>query len=155
MQRPKEVIEMRVTMLLADYAAVYGGKLVIAGGGWSITGPMPTPFAIALKIEVPWDQANAKHKMRLELVDADSEPVLVPTDGGVEQQLAIDGEFEAGRPPGLKPGTPLDVTLALNLPPQPIPAGGRYEWRLSIDGHTDEDWRLVFTTRPDAAVATS
>jgi hypothetical protein len=141
-------------MLLADFAAAYDGKLVIAGGGWSIAGPMPTPFAIALKIEVPWDQANTKHKMRLELVDADGEPVLVPTEGGIEQQLSIDGEFETGRPPGLKPGTPLDVVLALNLPPQPIPPGGRYEWRLSIDGHTDEDWRLVFTTRPEAIAET-
>jgi hypothetical protein len=145
---------MKVTMLLADYAIVADGKLVIVGGGWSVIGPQPVPFAIALKIEVPWDQANTKHKMRLELVDADGDPVLVPTDGGIEQQLAIEGEFETGRPPGLKPGTPLDVMLAVNVPPQPIAAGSRYEWRLSLDGHTDEDWHLGFTTRPDAAALT-
>jgi hypothetical protein len=141
-------------MMLADYAVVAGGKLVIVGGGWSITGPAPTPFAIALKVEVPWDQGNAKHKMRVELVDADGEPVLVPTEGGIEQQLAMEGEFEVGRPAGLKPGTPLDVMLAVNFPPQPIPPGGRYVWRLSIDGHTDEDWRLGFTVRPDVMAAT-
>jgi hypothetical protein len=140
---------MKVTMLLADYAAAYDGKLVVVGGGWSVTGPMPAPFGIALKIEVPWDQANAKHHMRLELVDADGNPVLVPTEGGAEQPLALDGEFETGRPAGLKPGTPLDVVLALNLPPQPIPPGGRYEWRLTIDGESEEDWRLAFTTRPE------
>ncbi len=135
-------------MLLADYAVVADGKLVVVGGGWSVAGPTPGPFAIALKIEVPWDQGNSKHKMRLELVDADGHPVLVPGEGDLEQQLAIEGEFEAGRPAGLKAGTPLDVMLAVNLPPQPIPAGGRYEWRLSIDGATNEDWRLAFTMRP-------
>jgi hypothetical protein len=147
-------MKLKVTMMLADYAIVSEGKLVIVGGGWSITGPVPSPFGIALKIEVPWDQANTKHKLRLELIDADGEPVLIPQEGGLEQQLSIDGEFETGRPPGLKPGTPLDFMLGVNLPPQPIPAGGRYEWRLSIDGHTEEEWRLVFTTRPDAAVET-
>jgi hypothetical protein len=142
-------------MLLADYAIVAEGKLVIVGGGWSITGPNPTPFAIALKIEVPWDQANMKHRLRLELVDADGEPVLIPQEGGLEQQLAIEGEFETGRPPGLKPGTSLDFPFAINIPPQPIPAGRRYEWRLSIDGETDENWRLAFTTRPETTAPPS
>jgi hypothetical protein len=140
---------LKVAMMLADYAAVADGKLVIVGGGWSITGPTPAPFGIALKIEVPWDQANAKHKLRLELVDADGQPVLVPKDEGIDQ-LAMEGEFEAGRPPGLKPGTSLDVMLAVIFPPQGIPAGGQYVWQLTIDGQTDQDWRLGFTTRPEA-----
>jgi hypothetical protein len=143
-------LALKVAMMLADYAAVADGKLVIVGGGWSITGPAPAPFGIALKIAVPWDQANTKHKLRLELVDADGQPVLVPKDGGIEQQLAMEGEFEAGRPPGLKPGTSLDVMLAVNFSPQAIPAGGQYVWQLTIDGQTDEDWRLGFTTRPEA-----
>jgi hypothetical protein len=145
---------VKVTMMLADYAAVADGKLVIVGGGWSFTGPAPVPFGIALKIEVPWDQANTKHKLRLELVDADGQPVLVPTEGGIEQQLAMEGEFEIGRPAGLKPGTPLDAMLAVNFPPQPIPPEGQYVWQLAIDGHSDENWRLGFTTRPDAIAET-
>lgn len=146
---------MKATMMLADYATVADGKLVIVGGGWSITGPNPVPFAIAIKIEVPWDQANTKHQLRLELVDADGDPVLVPNDVGGEQAVVIEGEFEAGRPAGLKPGTPLDVMLALFAsPPPPIPPGGRYQWRLSIDEHTQEDWCLGFTTRPAAAEQT-
>jgi hypothetical protein len=38
--------------------------------------------------------------------------------------------------------------MALNFAPLPIPPGGRFEWRLSINGETDEDWRLSFSTRP-------
>ena len=52
---------MKLTMLLADAAEAVGGKLYILGGGWSITGPQPTPSAIAIKIDVPWDQTNKVH----------------------------------------------------------------------------------------------
>ena len=43
---------MKVTMMLADSAQVAGGKLYILGGGWSITGPMPCPSAIAVIVVV-------------------------------------------------------------------------------------------------------
>jgi hypothetical protein len=42
------------------------------------------------------------------------------------------------------------VPLAINIGPLPLPPGGRYEWRLTIDGETSEDWRLPFSTRPPA-----
>ena len=45
-----------------------------------------------------------------------------------------DIEFEVGRPAGIKPGTPLELPLAVNSGPLPLEPGGRYEWRLSIDG---------------------
>src|SRR4029077_19300015 len=37
---------VKVTMLLADFAQVADGKLTVVGGGWSLTGPEPTPFGI-------------------------------------------------------------------------------------------------------------
>ncbi len=143
---------MKVTLLLADAAQAVNGKLYVLGGGWSLTGPDPAPMALAVKIEVPWDRANIKHRWRLELLDGDGAPVEVASGpDGPPQPLRIEGEFEAGRPAGLKPGTPLDVALALNLAPLPLPAGGRYVWRLAIEGW-DEDWRVAFSTR---AVATA
>lgn len=141
---------MRVTLLLADSAQAVNGKLYILGGGWSITGPDPTVSAIAMKIEVPWDQANRKHHFKLELVDSDDKPVMVPTLTG-DRPLVIEGDFETGRPAGLKPGTPLDVPLAINLGPLPLKPDTRFLWRLHIDGRTDEDWQLTFTTRPAQA----
>jgi hypothetical protein len=135
-------------MLLADYAQVADGKLTIVGGGWSVTGPMPVPFAIALLFEVPWDQANVKHRFRLDLVDADGHVVFAPTDEG-EEPVVIEGEFEAGRPPGMKPGTPLDVPIAINLPGPPVEPGGRFEWRLTVNGEAGGDWRLPFSTRAE------
>jgi len=132
-------------MLLADFVQAVQGKLYVLGGGWSVTGPGAVQMGIAVKIEVPWDQANLQHAFRLTLVDADEQPVLVP---GAEQPIQVEGQFEVGRPPGLKPGSPLDFALAVNVPPLQLPPDSRYVWRLAIDGESDEDWYVGFTTRP-------
>ena len=135
-------------MMLADAAQEVGGKLYILGGGWSITGPDPVPTAIALKLEVPWDRTNVQHSLVLELLDEDGNPVLVPGPDEDQVPLQVTGEFEAGRPPGVKPGTPIDSAVAVNFGPLPLASGRRYQWRLSINGESDEDWTLGFSTRP-------
>lgn len=138
---------MKVTMLLADSAQTAESKLYILGGGWSVTGPAPAPSAVALKIEVPWDQANKKHSFELSLVDADGNPVMAATAQG-EQPIQIGGEFEVGRPVGLAPGTPIDMPMALNFGPLPLTPGSRFTWRLTIDQGSEPDWHVSFSTRP-------
>jgi hypothetical protein len=138
---------MRVTLMLADAAQSVDNKLYILGGGWSVTGPDPLPFAIAIKLEVPWDQTNQRHAWVLRLVDEDGQAVTVPTDEG-PRDVEISGEFEVGRPPGIPPGTPIDLSLAINSGPIPIPPGGRYVWRLALDGEENDAWELRFATRP-------
>ncbi len=136
-------------MILADYAVVSDGKLTIVGGGWSQTGPEPSAFGIGLLIQVPWDQANTRHTFTVELLDADGAEVVLETEED-EQSVAFGGEFEVGRPPGLKPGTPLDFPVAVNSTPLPLEPG-RYEWRLTIDGKSQEFWTLAFTVRAEEA----
>jgi len=140
---------MKATLLLADYAVVSDGKLTVVGGGWSHTGRDPASFGIALLIQVPWDQANTVHVFSVELLDADGAAVLVDGEEG-EQAVAFGGEFEVGRPPGIKPGTPLDFPVAVNSTPLPLEQG-RYEWRLTIDGDTRADWTLPFSVRSEEA----
>jgi hypothetical protein len=140
---------MKVTMLLADAAQTAEGKLYILGGGWSLTGPTPAPSAVALKVEVPWDQANTKHTFDLSLLDADGKAVVATTPQG-EQAIQISGEFEVGRPPGLIPGTPIDVAMAFPIGPLPLPAGSRFTWHLTIDNTSEADWHVSFSTRPAA-----
>lgn len=89
-------------MLLADSAQAVSGKLYILGGGWSITGPQPSPSAIALKIDVPWHQANQRHDFELALFDSDGRSVNVSTPSG-EKPVQLKGQFEVGRPAGLVP----------------------------------------------------
>lgn len=120
----------KITMLLADGAQAVQGKLYILGGGWSMTGPAPTPSALAIKIEVPWEAANRKHHVRIELLDSDGKPVHIP--GPVNSQpLIVTAELEVGRPSGLPAGTPLDAILAINFGPIQLSAG-RYEWRCTV-----------------------
>jgi hypothetical protein len=85
--------------------------------------------------------------MRLELLDADGQPVEMETEEGQQQVVFFDDvPFEVGRPAGLKPGTPLDFPVAINSGPLPLEPG-RYEWRLTIDDEADDDWRLPFSVR--------
>ena len=137
---------MKVTMILADFAEAVRGKLYIMGGGWSVTGPAPTPTAIAVKIEVPWNQANQRHKLRLELFDGDRKPVLVPAPAG-NAPLQIGGDFEVGRPAGLIQGTPIDATFAFNILPIQLQSGSRFTWVLSINEKTNKNWEASFSTR--------
>jgi hypothetical protein len=137
---------MRVTMLLADAAQVSDGKLYILGGGWNMTGP-PAPSAIALHIEVPWDQANARHEWSLALVDSDGDAITAPDPYGNAQPIALSGEFRVGRPADLRPGAAIPIALALSLPPLPLAPDRRYEWRLTIGPESREEWRLAFGTR--------
>ena len=135
----------RATMLLADSAQAVENKLYILGGGWDVTGPAPVPCAIAMLIQVSWDLTNRRHHWRLELVDSDGQPVQVSPAGG--ETVAVEGEFEVGRPVGVAPGSWLAVPLAINFAPIPLTPGNRYEWRLTVADQSDEDWRLPFAVR--------
>lgn len=139
-------------MMLCDAAQVADGKLYILGGGWSMTGPDPVPSAVALKIEVDWGEADRTHHWELFLEDADGRPVLVQTPDG-SQPVEVRGEFTVSQPPTVPEGSPIDVALAVNMGPIPLPAGARYTWRLTIDGEALPGADLGFTTRPRPASA--
>ena len=137
----------RATLMLADSAQVADGKLYVLGGGWTVTGPQPA-FAIAGIIEVPWDLANKPHAMRLELIDLDGNAV-VPL--GADEPVVIEGQFEVGRPPGVRTGAAMPFPFAFTFGAGiPVPTGGHFEWRMTLDGEAHEDWRLAFATRADA-----
>lgn len=134
-------------MLLADAAQVSEGKLYILGGGWSITGPDAVPSAVALKIDVDWNEASVGHHWELFLEDADGQPVMVQTPEGT-QPVEVRGEFTVAQPAGVPEGSPIDVALAVNLGPIPLVPATRYLWRLTIDGHELAGAQLAFSTRP-------
>lgn len=135
---------MRATLMLCDSAQAVGGKLYILGGGWSITGPMPAPSAVALYLQIPWDAANDQHEFTLELLDSDGGPITDPEGNPVQ----VTGQVEVGRPPGLKRGTPIDFPMAINVPPLELEPNSRFEWKLKINGQQQEDWSVAFSTRP-------
>jgi hypothetical protein len=119
---------VKATMLLADAVQEAGGKLYVLGGGWSVRrGDGPFQMALAIKLEVPWTEANTPHAVVAELVTQDGPPALM--NG---QPVRIEGQIEVGRPPGIPAGTPLDAPMALNINGIQLESGG-YRWQLSVD----------------------
>ncbi len=129
------------TVLLSDFAQVAEGKLYVIGGGWTLCGPGPFQHALAIKVEVPWEEANRSHRLEGALFDEDMKPVRV----GDGTEARFEGTFEVGRPAGLPPGTALDFMLAVNFGPMELPPGRGYHWSISVDGK--EVQRARFRTR--------
>jgi len=84
-------------------------------------------MTLAVKLAVPWDQSNQPHTVRAALLTEDGEPV----DLGAGPVQA-SGNVEVGRPPGVKPGTPLDVPMVLPFGFLAFKPGG-YVWELEVD----------------------
>jgi hypothetical protein len=127
-------------MLLCDAAQAVAGKLYILGGGWThIIQGTPTPMGLAVRILVPWDQANQPFAVRIQLMTADGAPVDVGQ--GLVEAVA---RLEVGRPPGLRRGAPLVSVLALNIGAMELPVGG-YVWELKIDDveHAREPFEVL------------
>jgi hypothetical protein len=118
-----------------------GGKLYLLGGGWSVTTAPTRQSAIAIKIDVPWEEANRRHRLKCALYDEDARPVMVTTAAG-DKPLEISGDFEVGRPAGLRPGTAIDPALAFNIGSLPLQAGRVYVWHFFIDERTEDGWQL-------------
>lgn len=118
-------------MLLCDAAQSIGGKLYILGGGWSQVQTSPgvaMNMALAIKLAIPWDHTNRPIAIRTTLLNEDGQPVAFPTG-----QLGAEGEIEIGRPPGWKPGTPLDAPFVMDVGGVSLGPGG-YVWELEVDG---------------------
>jgi len=136
--------DFHVTMLLCDHVNVAEGKLYINGGGWTLTGPSPTPMGIALLIGVPWNSAGGEVHFRLRLVMTDGQPV---TASAGANPIEIEGNVHVASPEGMSLGAHLDVPLAINFPALDLPAGQRLIWELELNGSRHTDWRLPFHTR--------
>jgi hypothetical protein len=142
---------MNARMLLADFAQVAEGKLIIVGGGWTQRTTEPAPSAIAGVIEVDWSSHTREHHIIFELLDEDGFPVIAPdgTPLRIEVQLVVDSTDSE------VPGADTVIPLALNLSPLPLEAGHSYEWRLALDGQAVEGGRLPFrvVAAPDSESA--
>jgi hypothetical protein len=137
---------VRARVILCDFAQVADGKLSILGGGWTVKG-QNAPMGVGVIIEVPWNEANRPHNWQLRLEDGDGQPFLMTAPEG-PRPIEIAGPFEVGRPAGLIEGSGLNVCLAVNIAPLPLPPRQRFMWKLWIDGRPNEEWTAAFTTPP-------
>lgn len=134
--------------MLCDAAQAIGGKLYILGGGWSwiLVPDAPFNMALAIKLEVPWHEANDPHRVVARLITAEGEPVRVQPEGADEPiPLVNEVTIETGRPPGLAPGTSIDAPLVFGVNGLRLPADS-YVWELEVDGNPEA--RAAFRVGP-------
>ena len=120
---------MKATMLLCDHAQVANEKLYVLGGGWKqVAFPdTPIPIALAVLLEVPWTATNERHELLMKLVDEDGQPVSM-----MDMPVESGGQFEVGRPPGIKPGSELNQPMVFKFDGLALAQGG-YVFELSVD----------------------
>jgi len=122
---------MDATLILCDYAEAINGKLYIMGGGWTICPPGPRFMAVAIRINVPWEETNTKHQLNLFLQDGEGNAISL---GEPPMPVEKSGEFEVGRPPGIPQGTEMDFTAVLGFINLPLLPDTGYRWQLEISG---------------------
>ena len=122
-------VPMMATIMLADAAQAIDNKLYVLGGGWSITGPDPTPSALAIALKVPWDEANRRHDLRVELVDSDGDPITMGS-AGEGQSVVVESHFEVG---GRRAATGYVDRPGARDQPGPRPASARRALRVAAE----------------------
>lgn len=120
-------------MVLCDAVQAAEGKLWILGGGWTRTpANTPAPQGLGVIIHVPFDMANKTLGLEVALLDADGQPVLRGDPAG---PVGSAGQFEVGRPAGIKPGETLNFPIAFRFNGMFHEPGG-YVWECRVDGET-------------------
>ncbi|MEV1168743.1 hypothetical protein [Nonomuraea sp. NPDC049784] len=128
-------------LVLADSVSTdtSSGKVHMLGAGWSLTGPMVPPSAVAGFLRIPWDEAGRQVQFRLHLVDQDREPVKLLHDDGQSRAIVFEGalSLQNAQPADeLSKNLPVNVSFGLSIPPLPLPAGQVYQWMFDI-GETE------------------
>ena len=144
---------MQVDAILCNHAEAVNNLLYIAGGGIDtvfvppgINPPYAANLGIGLMVTVPWGDTNRQHQVDIELISEDGQPVQVPVAPDAMQPLHARLAFNVGRPAAITIGDDQHVCLAANLPNLPVPAFGKYEFIIRIDGGNDR--RLAFRIMP-------
>ncbi len=115
-------------LILSDAVQVIGNKLYLMGGGWDVltvnTGfPVLRHCGVSIAIRVPWNETNQKHAFDIEITD----------DDGHEQLVKMGGQFEVGRPAGIRSGQDQRVQVAAEMGLK-LNKPGQYVIIASIDG---------------------
>lgn len=160
---------MRASLLVCDAAQVDSdGRLYLLGAGSQVL-PLPTqPHALVARLRLQAEEALRPHEIRLALLDATGQPVMVPGPAlAASGPASIPGTFSAqplqlGQDlPALAPSVqdlpdwgPVAVPLVFNLGPGLPVRVGPHRWQLSIDGEVVDDAVVLFLEQPaDGAAA--
>lgn len=144
---------MELDVVLCNHAESVNNLLYVSGGGINVAyapAGAPPPYGvtvgIGLLVTVPWQQTNQQHKTEVTIVSEDGEPVQVQVGPDATEPLNVVLAFNVGRPANLAVGDDQIIALAANLVGLPLPALGKYEFVLSMDGNPER--RIGFRVAP-------
>jgi hypothetical protein len=111
--------------MLADAAAVAGGKLYVHGGGWDSISVESLPavhpsMAVVWVFRVEYAEALQDIPISVELVDEDDAPL----------DVRLEAVVNVGHPPGSRPGAPTFMPLQWTLTLLDLPHAGGYRFRI-------------------------
>lgn len=134
---------------VANHAEAINGLLYLQGAGWTDIqqpqgpqGPGVVHFGIGASILVGWNETNRRYPLILQVIHEDGTVLM-----------NIDAQVEAGRPPGLPPGSDLRSVLAVGAEAN-FPKSGGYELRAEIDGQVRTASFRVHQAQPPPTAAT-
>jgi hypothetical protein len=116
----------------ADHAAVVGGKLYVNGGAWDVLNfpayPAQIPsISLIIVVRVPSWAYHEDHKLTVEIVDADEEPL----------DFRVEADFRIGAGAHMRRGDPTIMPVAVPVIGMTIPRAGDYSFVLKIDGNEE------------------
>ena len=150
---------MKINIILADLGAQdASGKLNLLGAGWSYIGVLPSgltsDIAVAVTIEVPWDQCNRELDFVLELIDDDGKAFEVPV-GDERKPVRLSQKLVVATTPGAPNGTPGSATVLVQLQGGlPLTPGRSYRWRAVLGNNEDEAGEARFFVLRQPSVPT-
>lgn len=136
---------IHIDQMLADYAAVYAGKLVVSGAGINVLAARPTSegyaisFGIGLLIKIPLQATNHDHRIVISVADADGKKVTLMdnqtgSDIRPEDKGSIIADFNMRFAPDMKDEDELILPLAFQFNSHHVPHEGLYTIRAEVDG---------------------
>lgn len=145
---------MLLDAFVCNHVEAVNNLLYVSAGGINngqvppnINPPYPITVGIGIMVTVPWAQTNQQHKLEIELLTEDGMPVEPPSPpDGTPKPFRLEMSFNVGRPPNVSVGDNQHVALAANLAGLPLPALGKYEFVLRIDG--SDERRLAYRLSP-------
>lgn len=132
------------TALLADDAALEGGKLYVHGGGWDTLMISNYPaivarIALVFVIEVEPGEMQQPHTITVDLVDQDWQPAGLRVTGVIQAALGVMGT----------PGASSYVTQVLRLEQQlALTQAGTYRFVIKREGHDEPMATIPLHAKP-------
>jgi hypothetical protein len=117
-------------LMLAERAEAANGKIFIHGG--AVERHFAPGFPTALNVDIAasflvgWAEANRPHNLRVRILDGEG-----------TEQLTLDAQIRAGRPPGAQLGQDIRHLIALKGPFR-LSAPGSFILQSTVDGVEQE-----------------